>query len=108
MPFNANLQQDDAVETSAYQLQTLITKYQSEGWEFVSMGNIETNVALSLVACDSNILGDPHEVAFKMHFQGDLLALCVSNRKAARIYCRNDGLKGTKSPLSFWLCCVSF
>lgn len=45
VPFNANLQQDDAVETSAYQLQILITKYQSEGWEFVSMGNIETNVA---------------------------------------------------------------
>lgn len=45
VPFNANVKQDDAADKSAAQLQALIERYVAEGYEFVSMGSIETNVA---------------------------------------------------------------
>lgn len=45
MPFNANLGQQDGAEKAASQLQDLIDAQLSEGYEFVSMGNIDTAVA---------------------------------------------------------------
>lgn len=45
VPFNANLNQKDASEVAVNQLQELIDAELSNGFEFVSMGNIETSVA---------------------------------------------------------------
>ncbi len=45
LPFNANLNQKDAAEVAVNQLQVLIDTELSEGYEFVSLGNIETSVA---------------------------------------------------------------
>ncbi len=45
LPFNANLNQKDAAEVAVNQLQALIDTELSEGYEFVSLGNIETSVA---------------------------------------------------------------
>ena len=45
VPFNANLTQKDSAEAAAQQLQALIANYQANGYEFVSMESIETNVA---------------------------------------------------------------
>ena len=52
IPFNANLGQKDGAEKAAEQLQSLIDTLLSEGYEFVSMGNID-----SLVAPESGCLG---------------------------------------------------
>lgn len=45
VPFNANLSQDDAAHVAVNQLQSLIDVELSDGYEFVSLGNIETSVA---------------------------------------------------------------
>lgn len=45
VPFNANLKQKDSATESAAQLEQLIQQYTGEGYEFVSMGSIDTNVA---------------------------------------------------------------
>lgn len=45
VPFNANLQQKDSNSTAASQLQNLINQYNDEGYEFVTIGSIDTYVA---------------------------------------------------------------
>lgn len=45
LPFNANLNQKDAADVAVNQLQTLINAQLAEGYEFVSLGSIETSVA---------------------------------------------------------------
>jgi len=45
VPFNANLTQNDSADVAARQLQNLIQTMQSQGYEYVSMEGIDTNVA---------------------------------------------------------------
>ncbi|MBE6175589.1 MAG: hypothetical protein E7146_01130 [Rikenellaceae bacterium] len=45
LPFNANLNQKDAAMVAVNQLQALIDSELANGYEFVSIGNIETTVA---------------------------------------------------------------
>lgn len=45
IPFNASLTQNETAEVAANQLQALINSQLAEGFEFVSLGNIETAVA---------------------------------------------------------------
>ena len=45
VPFNANLKQDEAANVAVNQLQRLIDQELADGYEFVSMGSIETSVA---------------------------------------------------------------
>lgn len=45
VPFNANLTQDDSADVAARQLQHLIQSMQGEGYEYVSMESVDTNVA---------------------------------------------------------------
>lgn len=45
LPFNANLNQKDASQVAVNQLQSLIDNELANGFEFVSMGSIETSVA---------------------------------------------------------------
>lgn len=45
VPFNANLTQDDSADVAARQLQNLIQTMQGEGYEYVSMESVDTNVA---------------------------------------------------------------
>lgn len=45
LPFNANLSQKDAAQVAVDQLQSLIDNELANGYEFVSMGSIETAVA---------------------------------------------------------------
>lgn len=44
VPFNANLTLNDEPRKAAAQLQDLIAQYQQEGYQFVSMGSIDTHV----------------------------------------------------------------
>lgn len=45
LPFNANLNQKDASQVAVNQLQSLIDEELANGFEFISMGSIETSVA---------------------------------------------------------------
>ncbi len=45
VPFYANLEQQDGAQVAVNQLQKLIDAELANGYEFVSMGNIETEVA---------------------------------------------------------------
>ena len=45
LPFNANLNQKDASQVAVNQLQSLIDGELANGFEFISMGSIETSVA---------------------------------------------------------------
>lgn len=45
VPFNAAISQKDSSSTAASQLQSLITNYANDGWEYVRLENIETSVA---------------------------------------------------------------
>jgi ABC-type cobalamin transport system ATPase subunit len=45
VPFTAQITQKDTTATVADQLQTLINQYSSQGWEYVRLENVETNVA---------------------------------------------------------------
>jgi hypothetical protein len=45
LPFNAHLTRKDSADEAANQLQRCIDEMQSQGYEFVGMGSITTNVA---------------------------------------------------------------
>ena len=45
LPFNANLKSDDTAEVAAKQLQELIDSQLSQGYEYVGLSEISTNVA---------------------------------------------------------------
>jgi hypothetical protein len=45
VPFVAQITQKDTTGIVAGQLQTLISEYSSQGWEYVRLENVETNVA---------------------------------------------------------------
>ena len=45
VPFVAKITQKDTTSTVAEQLQNLITEYSSQGWDYVRLENVETQVA---------------------------------------------------------------
>jgi hypothetical protein len=45
VPFVAQITHKETTATVAGQLQTLINEYSSEGWEYVRLENVETQVA---------------------------------------------------------------
>ena len=45
VPFVAKITQQDTTANVAAQLETLINKYSSQGWEYVRLENVETHVA---------------------------------------------------------------
>lgn len=45
LPFNANLKRDDSAASAAGQLQQLIDAQKAEGYEYVRLEDITTNVA---------------------------------------------------------------
>ena len=45
VPFVAQINQKDTTAAVAAQLQTLINEYSSQGWEYVRLENVETQVA---------------------------------------------------------------
>ncbi len=44
LPFNANLKRDDSADSAARQLQQLIDRQVAEGYEYVGLEEITTNV----------------------------------------------------------------
>jgi hypothetical protein len=45
VPFTAQIKQNDSSATVASQMQSIIDKHSSEGWEYVRMDSIQTSVA---------------------------------------------------------------
>lgn len=45
VPFTAKITQNDTSSTVATQMQTVIDQYVSEGWEYLRMDSVQTNVA---------------------------------------------------------------
>jgi hypothetical protein len=45
VPFVAQISQKDSTSSVAQQLENLITEYSSQGWEYVRLENVETQVA---------------------------------------------------------------
>ncbi len=45
VPFTASISQKDGAGTAAAQLQSLITSHAGDGWEYVRLESVETNIA---------------------------------------------------------------
>jgi len=63
-PFRGGITRNDSSATVAEQLQQIIDKGASEGWEYVSMESVETNVAPT-----SGCFGFGGQPGFIMSFQ---------------------------------------
>jgi len=64
VPFVAQITQKDTTTTVANQLEILINEYSSQGWEYVRLENVETQIA-----ADNGCFGIGAKPAFKTVFK---------------------------------------